>query len=277
MSFSAAVSTIALSHGAPDRELATVRQLGFLGVEIALSRVFLSTHEVSEDQATKFGNRVRAHDLQVVGLHSLFYDRPDLCIFGDNDVRNQTLHFLTRSSEICAAMGGRSLVFGSPTARKRGTMAVDQADELAASFLYDTCLAIDGHGTKLLMEPLGKNESDYLHTLEHAYRLVNQVGRSELGLHFDAKAMVEADEISVETVCHFAPQAIHCHINEMNLGVLQENGPVNHKLFGQCLRDGGYKGWVSLEQRITDPHDFMTPLSKSMSVLSKSYLDQNPV
>lgn len=242
-----------------------------MGLEAALSRVFPSADTVTKTDAIAFGKRANSHGLRVVGLHSLFYDRPDLCIFGTTEVRKETLQFLTHSSQMCAAMGGKTLVFGSPHARKKGELTVKQADELAASFLYDVCLAINNHGTKLLLEPLGKGDSDYLHTLEDTRRVVNQVGCQELGLHFDAKAMAEAGEISEQTVREYASQAMHCHVNEMDLGALKADSPVNHDVLGRSLREGGYTGWISLEQRMVNQHDCMPPLRQSMSVLMKSY------
>ena len=39
--------------------------------------------------------------LQVAGLHSLFYDQPDLGLFKDSDTRIATLDFLRHLSEVC--------------------------------------------------------------------------------------------------------------------------------------------------------------------------------
>ena len=56
---------------------------------------------------------VEAAGLRVVGLHSLFYDHPELGLFRDAERRDRSLDFLVHLSAVCRDLGGADVDLGA--------------------------------------------------------------------------------------------------------------------------------------------------------------------
>ena len=67
---------------------------------------------------------MEAAELEAVGLHSLFFDRPELGLFKDPELRAGSLEFLTHLSAVCRDLGGKTLIWGG--GRKRGEVPADE-------------------------------------------------------------------------------------------------------------------------------------------------------
>ncbi len=266
-----AVSNIALPSFGHEPELKALADLGFEGLEVAPSKVWENTSTVSPAQARNYRQQVEQAGLRVVGLHSLFFDRPDLGLFRGPEVRKQTLEFLTGLSRLCADLGGRFLVFGSPPARRRGDRSVDECDIETVAFFQELSGLTAGHGTAFLIEALGRQEADYIHTAAQALAIARRVDRPELQGHLDAKAVAEAGEDTPDLFQEMAPTLVHFHANDPGLGLLGSTGTVDHARLGGLLRDIGYSGFVSLEQRMLDPDDVLGPIRASLKVMEECY------
>ena len=272
-----AMSNIALPAYEHSSYLPLCAELGFSLLEVAPSRVWLGAgHGVRAAEVDAYRRTVEAAGLGVCGLHSLFFDRPDLSIFGDSDSVSEAVALLGRLSALCRDLGGRTLVFGSPGARRRGSLSKQEADRKALLFLERTCEAIDGHGTVLSFEALGPTESDYVNSLAEASLLVDAIGHRAFGLHIDAKAASESGELDGSALPKFAERATHVHVNEAGLGPLHEvaqAGSVAHDRLGSALRQANYRNAVSLEMRmISKDHDtILSNIAQSRAVMKERY------
>ena len=101
-------------------------------------------------------SQVENSGLKVIGIHSLFFDQPHLGLFRGPDIRKNTIKFLIHLSNICADLGGKFLVFGSPQARKRDSLSINSADLEAISFFSELSNHIEKHGTYVVIESLGR-------------------------------------------------------------------------------------------------------------------------
>ena len=52
-----------------------------------------------------------------MGFHSLLFSRPDLQLFKDDDSRKKTIEYILNLINLCADLGGKQLIFGSPNNR----------------------------------------------------------------------------------------------------------------------------------------------------------------
>jgi len=267
-----AISNISLPPYDHTRELSAIRELGFLGIEIAPSRVWTQTENVRFSQIESYRQSVENAGLKVIGLHSLFFDQPDKGLFLGEEVRNKTMDYLVHLSSLCADLGGKTLVFGSPPARRRNGLSVDEADKLTISFFEALAERISSHGTCFVIEALGESESDYINSAAHALRITKSVNRKELRGHLDAKALTEADEVRPEIFECAAPFLEHYHANDPGLGVLGGSGEIDHFLLGNLLKNIGYKGFVSAEQRMISESDPIDSAKASYLVLKRHYL-----
>ncbi len=240
------ISNIALPSYDHDNELPALVEIGFEGLEVAPSRVWEDTANISFFEVNKYRGKVESAGLRIVGLHSLFFDQPKLGLFRGPEVRAKTIGFLTHLSRVCADLGGSTLVYGSPQARRRDSLSLEKADEEAISFFGELSQATESHGTCFVIEALGENETDYINSARHALKIAKAVNRNELKSHLDAKAVVDAGEAEIGFFRELAPTLIHYHANDPGLGVLGETSKVDHCLLGKLLRDIDYRGYVSI-------------------------------
>lgn len=265
-------SNIALESFNHIKELHILSEIGFKGLEVAPSKVWEDVNSTTYSEVKDYKKKVESTGLEIIGLHSLFWDQPDLSLFSNNETRGKTLSFLVHLSKICSDLGGYFLVFGSPQARKRNGLDVEDADCIAIDFFLELSTKIETHGTCLVIEALGVDESDYINSLEHALKITEKVDRKEFLSHVDAKAVFNSEETDLRIFNKIKKTLKHCHANDPGLGVLGETGFVDHKLFGSLLKQIDYKGFVTAEQRMVDSNDLIGPLKKSYDLMQKFYL-----
>jgi sugar phosphate isomerase/epimerase len=265
------ISNIALPSYSHDSELPALAEMGFEGLEVAPSRVWEDTVNLSFFEVDKYRSKVESAGLKILGLHSLFFDQPKLGLFRGLEVRAKTIDFLSHLSKVCSDLGGKTLVYGSPQARKRNDLSIKEADEEAISFFKELSKAIESHGTCFVIEALGENETDYINSARHALKISKAVNRDELKNHLDAKAVVDAKEAEIGFFRELAPTLVHYHANDPGLGVLGETFKVDHHLLGKLLRDIDYQGYVSIEQRMLDGQDPLHAIGLSYFILNSCY------
>lgn len=264
------VSNIALTAYDHSSELGYLPELGFSGLEVAPSRIWRDTWRgLTATEVTDYRRQVEKAGLSVVGLHSLFYDHPDLGLFKTPEKRAESMNFLEHLSEVCRDLGGRTLIYGG--GRKRGDRPKDEARAEALDFFGELCTHIEGHGTCFCFEPLGPNDTDFINSAMESLSIVHDVASPALRVQLDAKALVKNAEANIDTFRAVAPMLVHYHANEPGLGVIGTSGQVDHAALGALLREINYDGYVSVEQRLLNDADPLTDVAKSANQLKVCY------
>ncbi len=261
------ISNIALPPFDHLRDLPALAGLGFGGLEVAPSRVWRDGWNAAGVAA--YRRAVEDAGLRVVGLHSLFFDRPELGLFKSAELRARTLEFMVALSALCRDLGGRTLIYGG--GRRRGEMPAAEARAECVAFLSDLLPRMEDHGTRLCFEPLGPKDSDFLNTAAECRALANEIGHPALGLQLDAKALVENGETGPETFAAVAGRLDHFHVNDPGLVVPGSTGAVDHAVLGERLRAIGYDGWVSIEQRQLSATDPLADAATGAALLDRCY------
>ncbi|GAB7021555.1 sugar phosphate isomerase/epimerase family protein [Salidesulfovibrio brasiliensis] len=265
-----AVSNITLPSFDHEDELPELAALGFCGLEVAPSKVWRDTSDVRPRDVDAYRHSIESAGLRVAGLHSLFFDRPDLVLFKDEATTAALMDFMVHLSSICADLGGRTMVFGSGVVRMRNGLPVDEADRQTVDFLGEYAERISGHGTCLVIEALAESVTDYINDLSHARRLIETVNRPEIRGHIDLAAAAWAGDLREDIFAAMAPHLAHVHVSETGLVPLAEGDTVDHALAARLLRAIGYEGFCSLEQRMVR-EGFMAPVKRSMERLKEHY------
>ena len=82
-------------------------EFGLDGIEVAPSRVWRDTWRgLTTVEVNDYRRRVENAGLSVVGLHSLFYDQPELGFSKEPALRARSLDFLQHMSKVCRDLGG---------------------------------------------------------------------------------------------------------------------------------------------------------------------------
>lgn len=265
-----AVSNIALTAFEHADQLARLPELGIEGLEVAPSRKWHDTwHGLSNADVVAYRREIENAGLRVVGLHSLFFDHPELGLFKETEKRDESLDFLVHLSAVCRDLGGRTLIYGG--GRKRGDVDAKSAHDETVAFFSELCSRIEDHGTCFCFEPLGPKDTDFLNSAFECLAITKELNHSAIRVQLDAKALVENDEAVAATFAAVAPQLVHYHANEPGLNVLGYSGTIDHAALGQMLRDIGYDGYVSIEQRQLNAEAPLDDVAASARILAEHY------
>lgn len=266
------ISNIALSPFDHLDELRQLPELGLTGLEVAPSRIWKDTWQgLSAADVASYRKQVEAAGLSVVGLHSLFFDHPDLGLFKGADVDAATIDFLIHLSAVCRDLGGRTLIWGG--GRKRGEVTMAQATENTIRLIEAVLPTLERDGTCLCFEPLGPKDTDFLNSVFEIIPLVERFASPGFRLQLDAKALMENEEAALATFEAARPLLVHFHANEPGLGVIGSSRMVPHTDFGEWLTKIAYGGYVSIEQRMINADTPLTDVSASADMLHVAYGD----
>ena len=223
---------------------------GYTGLEVAPFTLNPDPLTITEQQAQDAGQVIRAAGLEVVGLHWLLVrpqGDPLHLTTEDSALRAATIDYAKHLTRLCAAMGGKVLVWGSP---KQRDIAEGQPYESAFNNAVDALKQIATEAERsnvvIAMEPLGPAETNFLTTADETVKLLQAVDSPAARLHLDVKAMSSEPDPIPTVIQNHADWLEHFHANDPNLrgpGM----GEVQYEPIVQAIRNANYTGWISVE------------------------------
>lgn len=221
---------------------------GYTGIEIAPFTLADSASAVSSMERDDLRRTMQAAGLECVGLHWLLAKTEGFHVtHPDRAIRERTIAYLGDLVRLCADLGGRVLVFGSPKQRSLlpGVSLAQATDHLAEVFSR-LVPVLEATGTVVALEPLSPVETDVLTTAAETCCLIERIGSPQVRLHLDVKAMASEPQTIPEILRASARHLEHFHANDVNL-----QGPgfgdVDFVPIFRALKEVGYAGWVSVE------------------------------
>lgn len=229
---------------------------GYTGLEIAPFTLIDShdAREISLPKAEKLGETVRSFGLEVVGLHWLLAKTEGFHLTSpDDQTRKNTLAYAQHLADLCGAMGGKIMVWGSPQQRSLDpAWDRSESNKRAADLLSSASEHCAKHGVTIAMEPLGPSETNYLTTAEETITLLQEVDHPNCQLHLDVKAMSSESKEMAEIIKDSQAYLAHYHANDPNL-LGPGMGDIDHTQAAKALHEINYQGWVSVEVFRYDP------------------------
>jgi len=236
-----------------DQVCATMRALGYTGVEIAPFTLLppaekFDVRDVPPERRAEIKQQASAAGLEVVGLHWLLASTAGFHLTSPHaPVRQATAEYLKTLAQLCEDLGGKIMVLGSPTQRNLlPGVGYEDAEQYAAEVLRAAMPACDAHGVTIALEPLGPTEGNFMLTAKSAIHLAELVDSPHCKLHLDVKAMsTEANPIDV-IIRDSRDWLVHFHVNDPNL-LGPGMGDVEYGPIMTALAEINYTGWISLE------------------------------
>ncbi|MCH2113612.1 MAG: sugar phosphate isomerase/epimerase [Pirellulales bacterium] len=232
---------------------ALARKIGYTGIEIAPFTLIpgsetVDVREVSVSRRAEIRRQAADTGLDVVGLHWLLAKTDGFYLTSpESAVRAATAEYFRHLAQLCADLGGRLMVLGSPQHRNLlpGVSHAD-AERYAAEVLravMSVCADLD---VTIVLEPLGMAEGNFLLTAESAIRLIRLVDSPQCRLHLDVKAMSSESQPVADIIRASCDWTVHFHANDPNL-LGPGMGAVDFAPIFTALQETSYDGWVSVE------------------------------
>jgi sugar phosphate isomerase/epimerase len=231
-----------------ERGFAFAAECGYQGVEIAPFTIAPSAFEISSARRSEIRRQAESAGLEVVGLHWLLAKTQGLHLTSpDAGVRRKTAEYLAELARLCADLGGRVLVFGSPQQRSLPPgVTPRQGAEFAAEVIAAVLPELQRNAVLLALEPLTPEETNFLLTAAETVELIERIGAPQVRLHLDCKAMSSEAEPMPRLIVRNARYLVHFHANDPN-----RQGPgfgaLNFLPIFRALQVVGYAGWMSVE------------------------------
>jgi sugar phosphate isomerase/epimerase len=230
-----------------------VAALGYTGVEIAPFTLWKEDEHFDARAVPKFMRQkvvqvAADNGLEVVGLHWLLAKTTGFYLTSpDAAVRNATADYLKALAQLCADLGGKIMVLGSPQQRNLlPGVGYNDAEQYAAEVLRAAMPTCESLGVTIALEPLGPAEGDFMLTAETGIRLAELVDSPNCKLHLDVKAMSSEKHSIPVVITNSQVWLVHFHANDPNL-LGPGMGDVEFGEIFQTLHDIKYDGWVSVE------------------------------
>lgn len=230
------------------KALQLAKSTGYVGWEVA---PFMLTEDLRGfDSAARAAYRqeVEAAGLEIIGLHWLLAKTTGLHLTTvDAAVRQRTSEYLQLLTDLCGDLGGQFMVLGSPLQRNVPEgQSMESAMENAAEVLRAVVPKLEQRGVRIAVEPLGREEGNFLNHAADARELIAMVDSPQVQLHLDVKAMSDEGTPIDQIIRDNADAVIHFHANDPN-----RQGPgmgeVDFVPIFAALKEIGYAGWTSVE------------------------------
>jgi sugar phosphate isomerase/epimerase len=232
-----------------EKALDSMAAAGYDGVEVA--PYTLAEHPPSIDAQRRRDLRRAAErsGMDLVGLHWLLAKTKGLYVTTPDDaVRLRTSDYLIELTRLCADLGGRLMVIGSPMQRNLlPGIPRAKAFEYAVEVFGRVLPEAGRQGVTLLIEPLSPLDTDFIRTAEDGIEMVRALGHPNFQLHLDVKAMSGSETRPIPDVIKSSIGHLrHFHANDPNL-LGPGMGEVDHRPILRALKEAGYRGYLSVE------------------------------
>jgi len=247
------ISNIALKKYPFVEGLKAIKKLSLDGIEVAPSLLFvdpLASGKTEREEAQKI---IEDHGICVVGLHSLFYNQPQMQILS-KETQPACLDQLKGMAELCVDLGGKILSFGAPKNRLKGHLEFEDAFVLAVDFFRRAAESVAALGVTICFEPLSPvYHCDFIKDLNEGADLVKAVGHSHFQMLLDTGNMVLNGEDPTQSYLQHKGVMGHVHINDPQLKAPTEKD-MDHALFAKALNTQ-IRIERNLKRRPNDQHE----------------------
>ena len=225
--------------------------LGYDALEVAPFTLDDDPLTLSSSRVAQVRRSASDAGIAISGLHWLLVKPDGLSVTSaEREVRTRTINAMRSLVALCAELGGRYLVHGSPAQRKTPPgVDAGTARGWIAEALHEAAQAAERAEVVYLLEPLPRDETDQVNTLDEAIALVRDVNSPALATMLDTKSIALGESDSATKLARrWLPSGLirHVQLNDRN-----RRGPGQGRdTFAPLLRTlltGGYDGDIAVE------------------------------
>jgi sugar phosphate isomerase/epimerase len=236
-------------------QCALAAKLGYDGLEVAPFTLGEDPHRLPAARRRETRRIAEDHGITVTGLHWLLVAPKGLSITSpDAELRRRTIDVMAGLVELCADLGGRVLVHGSPEQRRIGSDPTGAQQRAQEAFAAAGARAGKA-GVCYCIEPLAPQIADLLTSFDEAAEMVREIAVPGLVTMIDTSSAGLGERQPVDVLIRRAlPTGLvgHIHLNDRNR---KAPGQGEDRFFPilRALKDGGYTGDMSIEPFVYEP------------------------
>ncbi len=226
-------------------------KLGYDGLELAPYTLSEEPHRMGPAQIAVARRAAQDAGTAVTGLHWLLLKPAGLSISTrDETVRKRTVDVMLSLVDLCAELGGRYLVHGSPGQRR---IEAGESRAAAMARAQESFAAVAGRAAKAgvlyCIEPLSDEQTPLIKTLEEAARLVDEIKSAAVKSMLDCSSAGRMEKEPLPAlVDRWLPRGViaHVQVNDRNRRGPGQGEQRFAPLFA-ALRRHAYAGDVAVE------------------------------
>jgi D-psicose/D-tagatose/L-ribulose 3-epimerase len=231
-----------------DDGLTAIADAGYQGVELAPFTLGAPPAELSARRREAIRSSAEDRGLVVTGMHWLLARTEGMHVSSAEPATiARTRQRLAELSRLCADLGGRVLVFGSPGQRSTPPgMPVAEARERAIETFRTWASVAEAHGVTICLEALPPDETDFMTTTAEVLDIVRAVDSPTVRLVLDVKSMSSEGRDIPSLIRSASAELAYVQANDANRGG-PGFGNTDFVPILTALSEVGYDGVVSVE------------------------------
>jgi len=241
---------------------------GISKLEVAPTKI-IDTWDMCEDASAADTIQRTLKNFQVESLQSVLFNKPNLELFGTQQVREELRAHTMKVIDLASNLGARVIVWGSPKQRLTQGRPYEECFELARRFFKTIGDYAHEKNVTIGFEANAREYGcDFCYTALQAAELVRATASVGFRLHLDTANMhLENDDFDSILKAH---EDILCHIQVSEPFLTGFNAPsVNHSMFAQHLSRIRYTGALSIEMRRQD--ETLRSIALAVAFTMKTY------
>lgn len=229
--------------------------LGYDGLEIAPFTLAGDPRAITAADAAAVRRTLADSGLACSSLHWLLLAPEGLSITAEDDaVRRETVEVMRRCVDLAAELGAETLVHGSPKQRMLPAGGEDAARARAVACLRAAAEAAEAAGVTYCIEPLARDETNFVTTVDEAAEVVAAIGSPAFRTMVDCAATGRNGEDPAALLDRTLPGGLiaHVQVNDPSRRGPGEGDMRFAPVLG-ALERHGYAGWVAVEPFVYVP------------------------
>jgi D-psicose/D-tagatose/L-ribulose 3-epimerase len=231
-------------------------RLGYAGLELAPFSLGENPHRLPAARRAELRRAAADAGVVIGALHWLLVTPEGLSITSDDEgVRARTLDVMEGLVELCADLGGNVLVHGSPGQRKLPEVDREGAVMRGKEAFARVARAAEAAGVSYCIEPLSRQETEFINSVSEAAAIVEEVGSPALRTMIDCRAarLAEAEPVAA-LIERWLPTGVvsHIHLNDSNRRAPGQGEDEFAPVLAALARSG-YDGYCGVEPFVYEP------------------------
>src|SRR5262245_9261723 len=181
-----------------ERQCEFAAKVGYDGLEIAPFTLGGDPHLLSAERRGQVRKAAADAGIAITGLHYLMLAPEGLSITSaDAAQRARTVDVMRRLCELCADLGGRVLVHGSPAQRQLEPGKEAEGAKRGAECFAAVASAAEQAGVTYCIEPLARQDTAFVNTVEEAAAIVRAVASPAVRTMVDCSAAGRTEAVPI--------------------------------------------------------------------------------